>query len=181
MVEAVGVFFVGLAVWEFIVLGILAIALGVSLNYESSLGFAVIMAIFIAVGWGTAGSVWSTITLGGLIWGGAVYVVIGIVWSFYKWKLLVADTIEDAKAKSYIKSKQDLKDLINRNKNYDVIGFWIIVWPLSVIGYLIYDFVVDMVKGLIDRLYTVYDRITDSLIGNSAFANLKDDENEKGI
>ena len=167
-IDAAMVFFTGLVMWEIIFLVVLGVALVASLNYESSIGFSVAFIILITMSWTGAGSVWAAVTLLDIIWFIAIYIVMGIIWSGWKWRQLAIKTRDLYKAKvrdgKRVYSDNEIREEIQRRKDYDTFVFWILVWPLSGIGYLINDFVVDMVKKLVDRISTIYDRITDKVM-----------------
>ena len=157
-------FFAGLIWWEILVFGILVFGIGASLFNESALGFVIGFTILTFVNWSGAGSLWATMSLAGLLYYGAVFIVIGIGWSLFKWKLIVQKQIE--KGKQYNSSKDEVKREINNKKDYDTIVYWILLWPFSLLGYVVNDFIYDTMKRLIDKIYTLYDRITDRLLGD---------------
>jgi len=162
--EVVGAFFAGLIWWEIVIFLGLVIGLAASLYNETAIGFFVAFGIFSFVNWSGAGSLWSAMTLSGFLYYGLIFIAIGIGWSLFKWKLLVQNEIE--KGKKYNSTKNEVKIEINNKKDYDTISYWILLWPFSSAGYLINDFIYDTMKKLIDKIYTLYDRITDRLLGD---------------
>lgn len=74
---------------------------------------------------------WST-----LYWVGA-YLFIGILWSFYKWfqfvKWIVSKTIPE-------RPKEELLEDLALSKHWEKIGTWILWWPISILRFLVYDF-----------------------------------------
>jgi len=162
--EIVGTFFAGLIWWEIVIFLGLIIGLGASLYNETALGFFIAFGIFSFINWSGTGSLWATITLSGLLYYGLIFIAIGIGWSLFKWKLLVQREIEDGKRRNF--SKEEIKKYINKKKDYDTISYWILLWPFSAFGYFVNDFIYDTMKKLIDKIYTLYDRITDRLLGD---------------
>jgi len=178
-------FLAGLIWWELLLIVVVIIGGGIALKNESSLGFFIGFAILLFVPWTGAGSLWAGIDLISFIWYGVLFIIAGIGWSFFKWKLFVQNIIDrfESNAKNYSHqhhtqyTKQNIKEEINNSKDYDIIIYWIMLWPFSMIGYFINDFVYNLIKGIIDRIYTVYDRITDKLISKSSFDDeIKEDE-----
>ena len=70
-----------------------------------------------------------------------------------------------------VKVSKEVKKEITRRKDYDSIVFWILLWPFSALGYLINDFIIDMMRKFVDKIYTVYDKIADKML---SAAGLKD-------
>ncbi len=166
--DMIAAFFAGLVMWEIFVFGVLCIVIFASLNYESSIAFSLAFVVLMTMSWTGVGSAWAAITLLDLIWFIAVYVVMGIAWSAFKWRQL-AIRIRDSYRASVRDGKRlytdsEIKEQIQIKKNYDTFIFWILVWPLSGIGYIINDFIRDIFTKLIDRISTIYDRITDKVM-----------------
>ena len=170
-IDLVMAFVAGLVWWEIIIFLVLIGGLGFSLYEESSIGFAVAFGLFLIINWTGTGALWTTITLSSLLYYFGVYLIAGIGWSFYKWRLFVKEKIayynDMNKNGNYTKS--DIKEKILSSKSYDKIVYWIMLWPFSSIGYLINDFIYDTVRKIVAKLYAVYDRITDSLLSDSDF------------
>lgn len=64
-----------------------------------------------------------------------VYAVVGIVWSFWRYKLFVDQSIEEASPKA---SEVEMSYLISRvspEQNVSRIVSWVLTWPLGVIEY----------------------------------------------
>jgi len=102
------------------------------------------------------------------------YLVVGIIWSGYKWFVYVRDLYlehVEARTQSYrnrdLEYKSKVTTLKQHLENYKFdapkskdkissISGWIIFWEFSIIKYLLNDFVVDLIK----RLGGYYSRIT---------------------
>jgi len=163
-------FLVGLVWWEVIIFVAMFVAIGFSLNYESSIGFVIPIAILGSINWTGAGSAFallSAMSFIGALWSVAVFIGIGVVWSFFKWRNLVKNIIANTISVKY----GEIKYKISNEKSYDVIAFWILLWPMSVAGYVFNDLVRDFMKALIDRIYSIYDRITDKMLSNVGIHN----------
>jgi hypothetical protein len=166
-------FFAGLVWWELVLFGVMVLGSGIALSKESSLGFFIAFGILFFMPWTGAGSLWASISLLDLIYYFIGFILAGIGWSFFKWKLFVQDIISRYSDRGKEYTKQDVKDEINYRKDYDTIIYWITLWPFSLLGYFLNDFVYNLVKSIVDRIYTVYDRITDNLLDKSNFSDSK--------
>ncbi len=90
----------------------------------------------------------------------ALWIMIGIGWSSFKWKKLV------------IKQAEIWKELGSREENYDhyrpvfsnfkmAIFTWVIYWPFSFLNYFLGEFIRDVVDKLIMFFKAMYDRIVE--------------------
>jgi hypothetical protein len=98
-----------------------------------------------------------------------VYLVIGYVWSRYKWKNKVQKLVALFKRKYTASEYKDegleardkaLKSIVYHAKSKSQYAFWIIAWPASVLNFLFSD----MIINLVGKLSKYYDKITDSVI-----------------
>ena len=169
-------FFAALIWWEIALFAILMIGFGFSLWEESSKGFAVAFMVILFIPWSGAGSLWASLSLIGIIYYLIVFLLAGIGWSFFKWRLLVQKEIEYGKESNLTLKK--VKRNIQNKKDYDKIVYWILLWPFSALGYFLNDFIYDLVKRIVDKIYTVYDRITDRMLGNSGLDEVETDEDK---
>jgi hypothetical protein len=153
-------FVLGLVWWQMGLFVVLVIGCIWSLSLESAFVFISTLAFLVGIPWAGASSFIATLTFSGVVWYTVSFIGIGLMWSFFKWRLFVIDMIK--KYDNY--NKEKLKDKIQSEKDYDVIVFWILAWPFSMLGYLVNDFIIDLTRKLVDKIYTVYDKITDSLL-----------------
>lgn len=160
-------FFAGLVAYEIGLFIILIIAFGFSLNRETSLGVVAIFIVMFTWNWTGTGSLYGALTAWEVLYGLAVWIAIGLFWSRFKWGDLVDKVIEQSKKLKYVKTKQDVKNQIDREKSYDTIAFWILLWPFSVAGFFLTDFIDRVWKQIVDRLYKIYDRIANTKIDAS--------------
>ena len=88
----------------------------------------------------------------------AVYIVIGVLWSFIRYRAYVVETVE------YIKSvpdkyKRDRVEALAPGNNLDRISRWVIIWPFSFVEHVLGD-IIEGIKSLITRVFKgVYHRI----------------------
>lgn len=105
----------------------------------------------------------------------AVYLLIGVIWSGYKWFQYVKRKKEDHdkekvnwynRQSSDYKSKFSFEESVLQNQHNFVIpkstdkveeiAVWIVFWEISMISYMLYDMVIDLIK----RLGGFYNKIT---------------------
>jgi hypothetical protein len=171
-IDLVFAFFAGLVAYEIGLILILIVGFGFALNRETSVGILVVLVIMFTFNWTGTGSLYSILTVWEALYGFVVWLALGLFWSRFKWGDLVDRVIEYAKTASYIKTKDDVKNEIARRKSYDTIAFWILLWPFSVAGFFLTDFIDRVWKQLVDRLYKIYDRIADRKIeASGSFAD----------
>lgn len=109
----------------------------------------------------------------------AAYVPIGILWSFFKWYLLLRKYRDDylVLKEEYKKESADYRErntfeyyanlkltLPVANKNKATICRWICYWPLSFINLLLTDLVKECVLIIYDKIGWIYDRISKSVL-----------------
>jgi len=160
-------FFVGLIWWEYIVLTAVIVGMGISLNTNSAIGSLVLIAVAFSIPWSGTGAVFATMTFGSFIGYAILFLGIGVIWSIYKWQLFVREKIKHYQEDNKEYTKEEVKYEINRSKSNDQIAFWIILWPFSSLGYLINDFIYDIVIAIVKKITKIYDGITDKLINSS--------------
>lgn len=85
-----------------------------------------------------------------------ISLVIGIVWARFKWGKFVLNIIKENPQTS----KKTLLEKVQEAKDIDTIIFWVVLWPLSLLGYLLGDLLTDAAK----YLGKWFDRITLSMI-----------------
>jgi hypothetical protein len=89
------------------------------------------------------------------IWGYLVaYFVIGVVWSFWRYKLyvgLMAKALGARTWKTQADKDRAIDELLPSN-NLERITSWIIVWPFSVIENVLGD-IITMIQGLVTKVF----------------------------
>ena len=161
-------FFASLVWWEIIALVALIIGFSIGLFRESSTGTGIIIVIFIAVFWSHISFIYNAVGFWGIVSTISGYLMIGGVWSLWKWKDYVKSEIEYVKTQYDIPIVEDFRkeafNRIKRNMDYDIIGFWILMWPFSVTGYLFNDILSKFARVIFGG---VYEKITLYLINKS--------------
>ena len=152
--------------WYLICLGILFICLTVS-AYNESLGPAVFCTISLLIVSYFAGLIdIESINFVKLLLYISIYLFIGIIWSFFKYRLEVKNIINYTKDQYYIKYKDinELKDLIRQNIKFRIDNsrksLWILFFPYSIIKFLIGDFI----EYIVEKLGKVYTKISEYII-----------------
>lgn len=108
-----------------------------------------------------------TIPLATLVYYALGYVVIGLVWSFYRYKRYITD-----QAKMIRKSNEsnDMKLIrakrLHPTKHIDTITAWIIIWPFSAVDNLVGDFINTIQKLVTTVFKNVYYKIYTSVLGD---------------
>jgi len=106
------------------------------------------------------------------------YFLIGFGWSLFKWAKYVSEYVSD-RYKNYSLDAETKLDFYKRVSNKDLndtaqihyrnycsvlynlnrIVSWIVTWPISLLAYLLSDFLVNLLKNLVIRLSRLYDNI----------------------
>ena len=160
-------FFAGMLWWQFIVMGILGIGFVASLVNESSVIFGITLAVFMGFFWNVLGL--GTLSVSSVLIFLVVYIGFGLLWSLYKWRLFVLEKkeeyINNRQNYTYPKdyTNQDIIDYVSRSKDTDQILFWVVLFPFSMLGYFINDFILDIIK----KMTKVYDKITENIINSN--------------
>jgi hypothetical protein len=148
--------------WEIILLLALFIFGSVSLAKESGIGFVIVGIITVFVLFGLEPiSFFESIKLIG------TYIAVGFIWSFIKWFLYVRDRkkhiddvvhpseyrIDDKENNANFTFSYEYRDKlflkrVNSNIDKDIIFFWIIAWPFSVLGFIFGDLILKLISSL---------------------------------
>lgn len=150
----IGAFFAALVWWE---LGLFAVAIlvsGYSLNSEGGTLFAAAVGALVFYFFGVD---FSFVNIG-------IYLALGMGWFVFKFRNHVRNVIDEAKETGGY-TKSEVKSAIYRNINADVVFFWIIAWPFSIIGFFVNDFAVYIYK----RLRVMMGNIVDNMIAAAGF------------
>lgn len=84
----------------------------------------------------------------------AAYVVVGVIWSFWRYRVYVSKMVESMAGYTW-KSQADKDRDINRlapTNNLERITSWIIVWPFSMIENVLGD-IITMIQSLVTRVF----------------------------
>jgi len=167
--------FAAMVWWQIIALGFLVIACGFSLYEENALGILTILAVGIVVFWTMISTSILSLSISGILGFLVIYLGIGVLWSFLKYRIVVSEIVENIKTDKFALKHNTLRDLtkksVKNNVDNNRISFWILCWPFSIIGYIVNDFIYNMIKEikknvlkLINKIKFIYDKITDSII-----------------
>jgi len=96
------------------------------------------------------------------------YLVIGVIWSFIRYRKYVKTQVEFIKTSVQEKNKREYALRLAPSNNLDRISSWIIVWPISLIENLLGD-IIEAIQGLITRVfkgvyYKIYTKLTAGLL-----------------
>ena len=119
------------------------IFLGCSIGFMQYLGFIDLKSLDLAM----------------CFYSGAIYLILGCVWSLFKYKQRAEEI-----AKSYKKypdhTKEDVIKIIKSNIYNSQIAYWIVFFPISIIKFFLSDFV----GYLISKLGRVHDYIARTVV-----------------
>jgi hypothetical protein len=148
---------------------ITAFAAGVFLSWPGLLGLALLGILFEhneATGWAIFTGIVTAILayftysvpLASIAIIAGMYLVIGLLWSFWRYKRLINKVVEDNRDKGDTAKKFAL-DLVHPKRQLGAITAWIVIWPFSFIGCLAGD-LIDAIETLITKVFKgVYNRI----------------------
>jgi hypothetical protein len=94
----------------------------------------------------------------------ALYVVLGIVWSFFKWYFYLSTIKEEVKEKkeNCIKFyRQEIDISLSVNKNRVIV--WMSYWPFSIIWTLINDPIKKLYRYILHKISGLYQKISDRM------------------
>ncbi len=136
---------------------------GILSEYFDSRGWTIFFTL--VLGWASFN--YFDISLKTALIGAGVYFVIGVIWSFWRYKRFVSEEVAKYKEsishldivpdyhKSTIKSRIDFREMVG------TIVAWIIVWPFSFVESAVGDLITlleSLVKNVLNRVYQkIYD------------------------
>jgi hypothetical protein len=134
---------------------------GIWCEYSESRGFAVFWALVASV---LAFFYFKMSLIDIAIYSGA-YLVVGVIWSFYRYKRFIVAKLEQLKTINHqIHQVSDYRP----NHMLDTITAWIIIWPFSLIENLCGD-IINGIEMLVKKVFKgVYHRIYEGAIKNSS-------------
>lgn len=150
--------------WGWVALAILVI-LGIMLESHSSTGWAVFTGLLTA----TLAFFFFKLSLVSLAIGVAVYVPIGLFWSWYRYKRHAAKEVERARNMSVSQKEMIVKGL-HPKAMLGTIVQWILIWPFSIVENLIGD-LIHAIESLVTKWFrgvyhTIYDSAVKSILGS---------------
>lgn len=143
-------------------------------NDAYAAGFFTMMATVSALGW-IAGS-WTPGTLGSMpvsnIWNlalfSAYYLLVGGLWSIVKWFLYSLKLRDETKEKQANKRHDDPHRNARPSESYaknnkGLLAGWVAMWPFSMIGTFIGDFLTKLFDHVVKALSGIYDGIANAV------------------
>jgi len=158
MFETISVFFAGLATaylltWP----GLIALfILGILFEHNGARGWAVFTGIVsIAVGY-----FFFAVPLADLAIYAVGYVLVGLVWSFWRYKRFVETEVASIKERiSNPETRRTRAEDLHPTKNLDTITAWILIWPFSAVESVVGD-VINVIQTLVQKVFKgVYHKI----------------------
>ena len=129
---------------------------GIWCEYSESRGFAVFWALVTSV----LAFFYFKMSLIDIAIYSFAYLVIGVIWSFYRYKRFIVSKTERYKAGEYLV----FNDYYHPSKMLDTITAWIIIWPFSLIESLCGD-IIKGIETLVKKVFKgVYNRIYENAI-----------------
>lgn len=144
--------------WAFVIIGVLAL-LGILSEHNDSSGWALFWLILA----GGVAYMAFNVPLMFLAIGAVAYIVIGLCWSFWRYKRYVADKVEKNKTANQSQRERVLRE-IHPSNMIGSITSWILVWPFSFVASISSD-LIDFVHTMITKFFRgVYFRIYDAAV-----------------
>ena len=131
---------------------------GIWCEHGESRGFAVFWALVAAV----TAFFYFNVPLVDIAIYSAAYLVIGVVWSFYRYKRFIVSMVEHLREMNY---KLESISQYHPTKMLDTITAWIIIWPFSLLENLCGD-IINGIETLVKKVFKgVYNRIYEKAVG----------------
>lgn len=155
----IGLFLVGLvSAWGVLILGTL-IVLGILFEHNGARGWAVFSAILLAA----TAYLFFSVPLITIAIGAAAYIVIGLVWSFWRYKRHADKVVAENRDATQSERDRALRKLHPREM-LGTITAWVMIWPFSMVENIAGD-LITLIQELISRVFRgIYYRIYDSAV-----------------
>jgi hypothetical protein len=95
-----------------------------------------------------------------LLYSALAYAVVGIAWSFWRYKRYVEVRVEEIKQKDYTNDSYSKKSALDRLSPKEMTGAivsWIVIWPVSLVENLVSDIITGLeklVRNWLNKVYT---------------------------
>jgi len=157
MIETIFAFIAGTMLsWPALVIMII---LGILFEHNGARGFAVFTALVTMV----ISYFFFSIPLMTIALGALAYIVIGLVWSFYRYKRHAIKVVEQYKDRELSSKSDALRDL-HPTAMLSTITAWILIWPFSMVENVIGD-IINSVQLLVTKVFRgLYYRIYDAAV-----------------
>lgn len=140
---------------------VLFIIFGILAEHNQARGWAIFMALAVAA----ISYFYFNIPLFTIALGAVIYVIIGLVWSFWRYKRHADKVVEENKNQSDVYKHRALEALHPRAM-LGTITAWIIIWPFSMIENVVGD-VITAIQLLVQKVFRgIYHRIYDSAVSS---------------
>ena len=152
---SLGLFIAG---WSIAILVVLVL-LGILFEHNGARGWSVFAAILVA---GVA-YISFNVSLMMLAVGAAGYIVIGLIWSFWRYKRHAQKVVEKNKGESAAVRERALYQL-HPKEMLGTITAWIMIWPFSMVENVVGD-ILNLIQDLVRKVFRgVYHKIYDSAV-----------------
>ena len=138
---------------------IVLLFVGILFEHNGARGWAVFTALAVAA----VSYFFFSVSLLSIAIGAVGYIVIGLIWSFWRYKRH-AQTVVEAKRNSSATDKEYALRALHPKAMLGTITAWIVIWPFSMVENLVGD-VINFVQELVTKFFRgVYHRIYDSAV-----------------
>lgn len=147
-----------IAGWGILILSILVL-FGIIAEHNDSRGWSVFWALLAAA----IAYLAFNVSLVTLAIGAVVYIVIGLFWSFWRYKRHASKIVEKYRTASTTEKERALRDL-HPKEMLGTITAWIMIWPFSMVENMIGDLITG-IQMLVTKFFRgVYHRVYDSAV-----------------
>lgn len=87
------------------------------------------------------------------------YVIVGILWSFWRYKRFVSSGVKGLSRNASDQYKRTMLQHLSPEQNKGMLVFWILMWPLSLVSNFIGDFINLIQKLVTEVFHKVYAKI----------------------
>ena len=138
---------------------IVLVFVGVLFEHNGARGWAVFTALAVAA----VSYFFFSVSLFAIAIGAVGYIVIGLIWSFWRYKRHAQKVVADNKNETPSRKERALEALHPRAM-LSTITAWIIIWPFSMVENLVGD-IINFIQELVTKFFRgVYHRIYDSAV-----------------
>lgn len=156
---ASGMFILGLvSAWGLVILAVLAV-LGILFEHNGARGWSVFSALLVAV----VAYVAFSVSLLHIALGAVAYIVIGVLWSFYRYKRH-ADKVVETNKDASSREKEIALARLHPKAMLSTLTAWIVIWPFSFVEHFVGD-IINAIQTLVTKIFRgIYHRIYDSAV-----------------
>jgi len=138
---------------------IVLVFLGILFEHNGARGWAVFTALSVAA----VSYFFFSVSLMTIAIGAVGYIVIGLIWSFWRYKRHAQRVVEEHK-KSSAQEKEYALRALHPKAMLATITAWIVIWPFSLVENFVGD-IINFIQDLVVRYFRgVYHRIYDSAV-----------------